>query len=361
MAWYLDGKTSLSLIRTRRVALQDASIPITYRKVHGLHSEHRLHSEPEFMPGTIEDATVPSDEQVRALLTRELKGLTPPVGFLVEQAKDRRSSVLRRSYTCKSTLPQDSFVALAPNLFACTPEFALVQSAAHMTDVEIAQTAYELCGVFSIDQRHSDADVRTVPFASVASMQAFCSKASYVHGAPRVRRMLEYVLDGAASPREVDLALLLFLSRRYGGYGLPKGVLNQPCSAVQRGRIVRLGDGKPYIPDIGWPGKGLAVEYDSAREHSDASRALRDVHRRNIFLSYGVKTFAMTSSQMKSVGASDDFARRIAKELGHETRKRDWTEEWKRRQEKLRSELGLETDRSEFDGWTRVDNPSVLP
>ena len=69
----------------------------------------------------------------------------------------------------------------------------------------------------------------------------------------------------------------------------------------------------------------------------------------------------MTSSQIISVGATDEFARRIAKELGHETRKRDWTEEWKRRQEKLRSELGLETDRSEFDGWTRVDNPSVLP
>lgn len=349
MAFYLDGPTSLALLRLARNRRGDSRIPVTCRKV----------SLPDgWRPapaGRLTDAAVPSDAETERLLGRELAGLTPPLGFFVAHDGARRTSALRYTRLCSVALPDGALVETIPGIFSCSPEFSLLQLAARKGSVEAARAAYELCGVFSLPiSVGGERDlVRTPPCTSAARIAGFCKRATGLSGVKPIRGILPYVLDGAASPREADLALLLFLPRSHGGYGLRPGVLNMPFSTGRRARRVRGGN-EPYIPDIQWPGCNVTVDYDGRDYHAGPVHTARDLRRRNAFASEAVGAITVTNAQLRSVGDMDELARRLALRLGAPVRRRDWSPAWRERQERLRAQLGLPTDRSDFDGWEPV-------
>lgn len=84
-----------------------------------------------------------------------------------------------------------------------------------------------------------------------------------LHGADRARDAARRCRDGAESPMETRLRLLLV------GAGLPEPVLQHP---------VRTAVGELHL-DLAWPDRRLGVEYDGYAWHADRAAFARDRRR----------------------------------------------------------------------------------
>ncbi len=144
-----------------------------------------------------------------------------------------------------------------------------------------------------------------------------------------MRKAAQYVLDGAASPMEAKLALLLTLPRMYGGYGLPAPVLNEPLEV----------NGKPLRCDALWPLSEVALEYDSDTFHTGGDRIAHDSRRRNALAFSDLTTITVTTEQIQSRKEMDYLAAGLARLLNARIRmpKAGFVE----RQVRLRREFGL--------------------
>lgn len=381
MSVCFDAFESLELIRALRMGNANPDLSVASRTI-GLPS----HWKPG-RPDCLNEAQVPDDGEVPSILKRlrdvpGLRGLpedalTPPIGFIVSRACGRRFSRLKRVSVCGAPLPAGSILEIAPGMHICSPEFALLRIAHILSFVPALQVAFELCGTFveeggplaveeydeyGVEPARNAGFVRTAPVSSARRMAALCAGVKGVHGVCAMRSVVPHVLDGAASPREVDLALVLFLPRRRGGYGLPPAELNAVRAVDARTRpLVGVGGGRsgirmPYVPDFSWPRHALALEYDSDAEHTGRTRILRDALRRNAFEADGVGVLTVTNRQLQSVEETDRIALQLAQKLGVVMRGRDWGNgDWRGKQSDLRAALGLDARRSEFEGWHLVE------
>ncbi len=335
----LDGASSLELLRAERFRHAEPDYRVSEREV-------RLPPKWDILP----DRTVPADSFPNAeLLQRCIEGplreLRQPIGLLVGSDGMRsKPSPQSRCSVCSLELPPGSFVRVTDGLFACAPELAFVRLAAHAGFTETLRAGFELCGSYAIAPCAPGGICRSAPPTQVRRIRDYCRACPSLRGIGLARRASAHLMDGSASPRETALAMLLTLPHRYGGYGLPRPELNAAPSAHRRGHRDSRQTG-PFVPDLLWERAGVAVEYNSSGWHSKTSQAARDSRRLNALSMNGMAVYVVTDGLIRSVGDMDALAGEIARKLGVRTRRRDRDERWRTRQETLRTELDLPTDR----------------
>ena len=258
-----------------------------------------------------------------------------PVEVLVSEPEQRRARRLCVSYACMRELPLGSFIKLSGEVYTCSPEYLLVALTPVLSDAEIILLGFELCGSYSTDPRHHRGFTNHQPFTNVGKCQRFLKRAEHLRGAKRVQKLLSFVENGAASPREAKLAALLTLPHSKGGYGLPKPLLNQEISWHDNtGRQIKR------RVDFYWPNQHLALEYDSNMEHTGAQRIAKDSARRNSLSARGLTMLTATQGQIATKEGTDELARAIARHLSFRNRNR--VSNWATRNRKLRKELRLD-------------------
>lgn len=220
-----------------------------------------------------------------------------------------------------------------------SPELTLLVMAKDLTFPEMVELEFELCGSYRISPSSPDGfrthcEALTTP----SSIQRFCSHAGTgVHGVKTVRLASEYVLEGAASPRESALAALLSIRRHYGGLGLPAPELNGRLDLDSDAKNIC---GKDHLLiDLLWREQGVGVEYDSDAFHMyvDPKKVESDKRRVNAALRMGVQLFSMTNAQLMDPYRFRSFAQTVAKALG--VRLRPFTSRQLDRETELRSVL----------------------
>ncbi len=183
----------------------------------------------------------------------------------------------------------------------CLPAPMFVQLASKLDEVELAAIAYELCGSYGLPSTAGYEVVQNLaPFTSVGELAAYATSARAlgVRGAARAAEALKLVAEGSNSPRETEIAVMLSLGRRKGGYDL-RGFLMNAEVKVPKSQQGALGQ-KVIRPDFLWSDKKVTLEYDSNEHHLTPLEKEHDEARRRVLESMGYRVFVMTNEVLRS-------------------------------------------------------------
>ena len=265
---------------------------------------------------------------------------TAPVHIMVANPLERiyRQAIICHTFT--SNIPNDGIVKISDRIAVCTPEFAFVQMAAKLPFAQLVQLGFELCGGYRYSKSRATFEKRA-PITTADKLRK-AAQATAFPGCDAATRASKYVLDNSASPRETQLAMMLSLPMKYGGYGLEQPVLNYRIALAKRAGIIGK---RELFCDLFWPNAQLAIEYDSDAHHAETLAISRDSQRRVALEVEGITCINVTNARLRNFAAFDETALGVAKLLGKriQRNKRDFI----KRNRRLRESIGIST--LEFD------------
>lgn len=176
--------------------------------------------------------------------------LHTPLDCTVFHANKRRSSKYYRYHLSNTDLPFGCFRPCNHGCYVASPPYALLTSAAFLTETQLLMLAFEFCGIYSVysprtrtEKLLQDAYAKRAinptdgwnrvcsatgkasnlwkrePLTTPDELLAFCTEARGLAGAKRLRRVASLVTGVCASPFEAQASILLGLPRRLGGQG----------------------------------------------------------------------------------------------------------------------------------------------
>lgn len=246
-----------------------------------------------------------------------------PLHFLVPSQNMRRRDDAVCAHLHSGSLPAGAFLYLGGGVYVASPEMCLLQSAVQSSLLSVVELGFELCGTYSFHWNGEGFYARD-PLASKQSIIRLLDRSPSAPSGRRLRRALPFLQEGAASPMETALVLMLCLPPRFGGYGIPNPVLNfKHKTGAHMRKITRQGS---FACDLYWPDARLGVEYDSDEHHNEASDVDRDVIRKNSLLGFDIDVVTVRRNQLMDANLFDRTAHLIAKRLGVRIRPRasDW-------------------------------------
>jgi len=212
--------------------------------------------------------------------------------------------------------PQGSFIRGDKELVVSSPELCFLQMASELNFVDLIKLGYEFCGNYRLDKLSEPEQGfrKDIPLTSVAALKFYLNKAAGLKGRKNASKALRYIADGAASPMEPVLAMMLTLPYRLGGYGFEMPRLNYP---IEIGPKTQLSRSKiTYYGDLYWPGARVDIEYDSDAFHSTPDRIAADSIRRTTLNSTGVTVITVSRKQIISNSRMREVAKVLSKKLG---------------------------------------------
>ena len=202
-------------------------------------------------------------------------------------------------------------------IMICRPQVVFAQLAASLDEVDLALIACELAGTYGlVPWADEPLATRVSPLLDVAGFRGYASsaKALGVRGSSRALNALELAVDGSNSPRETAVAVILLLTRPYGGYDLPGFVMNQPIELPQE--LAEFVGAGALRPDFYWPTARLIVEYDSDAYHLNSRQKARDEARRLAFQAAGYELLTLNNEMLTDSDKLDTFMAEVARRLG---------------------------------------------
>ncbi|WP_294418093.1 hypothetical protein [uncultured Senegalimassilia sp.] len=248
-----------------------------------------------------------------------------------KHARTESASVVTHLRT--AALPPSSLVRIGQGYAAASPELAFTQMAKRLSLTQLVTLGFELCGTYaSFGQKETS--YHAIPLTNVAKLSGFIEKSGSFQGKQAARHAMRHIIDGSASPRETQLAMMLALPYRLGGYGLPNPRLNYAVRPPKH-----LGAKRRYILDLYWPELKLDVEYDSDAFHAHEEKMLLDGRRRAALEAMGITSVNVASGQVRNSGAFNELAKQLAVLANHRLRYKD--PDFTKAHLKLRDELGV--------------------
>ena len=240
--------------------------------------------------------------------------LSRPVHLIVGSGNARK---VNRELVChvdSRLFPNASFVQISPELIVSSPELCFVHLAAELSLIELVTLGFELCGTYRLDKSNTERGFRDdLPLTSVAKLNSYLYKVPGMKGHKNAHKALHFITNGSASPMETILVMLLTLPKTFGGYGLPKPLLNHQINLPV---VVSKTTGKTkYYCDLYWPDQKVDVEYDSDAYHATPEGVSRDAIRRNVLASIGVKVVTVSRIQIVSAIKLCEVAKLLSKLL----------------------------------------------
>ena len=228
----------------------------------------------------------------------------------VANAADRRRIAGTACSVCSRTLPARSLISFDDQLWLPSPESLFLQMHGHLTGLECIALGFELCGHYC--PRGTEAyEYDLPPVTSPDKLRRYLNRSAGLRHCDRARRALRFVRPSSASLRETQLALLLSLPFRYGGYAFSDPVLNRPIDVSPISGSKWSRDARRT--DISWEGEPVAVEYDSNEFHSGREKIERDAKRRTLLQAAGFHVVVVTNDQLKKIAEMD----RVERTLNH--------------------------------------------
>ena len=214
-----------------------------------------------------------------------------------------------------SKVPRDAFSPAGEGSFVASPEFCFLQMASVLSFSELVLLGMELCGFYCLDPTEDEGfGRRPVALTSCARIQEFLAENKGARGRRAAEVALSYVADGAASPMESAIYLLLVMPYKRGGYGLPRPLLNHEIKLDEKAR--KLFGGRSCWGDLCWPDSNLDLEYLGRPSHEGMTNMLSDRRRTLAIEEAGYEVVEITKEQVLDLVAFDIVARRIAAKLG---------------------------------------------
>lgn len=257
---------------------------------------------------------------------RSLGAQTEPFDIVCTEPGGRHVKKSMRVHQWGGPYPDGTIIRLGRALYGCSAPVLFCQLQRKASPGTRALLAYELCGTYAVSSNgtlSSDLGALT----SVDELRAFVRAHPSFSGARKAALILKYVADGAASPMEARIAVILCLPVKLGGFGLPVPVLNHK---------IELSDRTIYV-DLFWPEAHIGIEYDSREWHVGQHKFEQDSRRRNASRKKGIELITVTKPEVQSPQEFEDIAARVARQLGKRVRRK--SDEFYRLHAQLRAEV----------------------
>lgn len=308
--WYHAGASARARFRAADISnLEDVA-----------HTAHQLEG---FDLSKLEGLLDPPPRLASALSSRAsarpgTKGRTQPAiraqptrrHVLVPGTTDGRPLQGYDRYRWHGPVPSGTLAVILPGVAVCSPEFCLLQLALRLQPIEFARWATALCASYRIGERGIE---ECEPVTSVRRIEDFLTWNPGHRGVAACRKLLPYLRDGARSPKEVELHLLLALPSSLGGYGLGGDVLNWRLDLGSgAGDLLDRPDRRLAEVDLAWPAKKVGLEY-MGRDHDGKVPA--DRRRLNMLTALGMRILQVDAAQVSDPALLDRTARQLARLL----------------------------------------------
>lgn len=313
--------------------------------------------------------SVPSAAEAQALLEALVPNLVEgadALDVLVSTNSGRHQTKGLRARLCTTKLPAGSFIpadAMGIEFYLCAPELVFLQMASEVELDHLIYVGFALCSSFRLDEyapggcalrEWSDA-----PLTSVARIRSYLERVpAGTKGRGAALRALEHVRDGARSPYEIGLAMVIGMPLRLGGYALGETVMNPEVKVYDgvdvRGQVrwvTRIPDILVSARDSNGVLRRVGVDYDAKLTHGAPDRVARDLDRRNLLApNEDFRHITLGTQQVSNYVAFRREMDRIRRALGQRKKPRlvgDPDSERNRR-------LEADTLARQFDLWDRV-------
>lgn len=217
--------------------------------------------------------------------------------------------------------PAGSFSRLEDGVLVASPELTFMQMARFLDEDLLVAYGYELCGYFA--RCHDEPGFcNCPPLTSVSRISEYLGRLEQLReergegmpwGLAKARRALSHVRDGAASPEEAVVAMVLTLPKRRGGYGIPRACLNA---------VVRLGAEAAelfgidsFVCDLSWNNGSTVLEYQGS-QHKLRSRRSYDLRKGNVLVADGRSVIEMDRRMLARREFMDEVAKSVSMALG---------------------------------------------
>lgn len=191
--------------------------------------------------------------------------------------------------------------------------------------IRLACLGFELCGRYALAPTDTEGfSLREEPLTSVERIDHVLDQLVGLRGAGLARRALPLVQDGARSPMEAALELLLCAPRRLGGMGFVGGRVNYRLATA---------DGKKEV-DLAFPDEGFGLEYQGRAYHA-AEAVRREDRRRNALAGSGITILPIWYEDLAYIDRFNRLVSVVAHLLGVRVRIR--SEAFTQKQRVLRS------------------------
>ena len=147
---------------------------------------------------------------------------------------------------------------------------------------------------------------RIRPAMSVNEVASFLSSVRYLRGSKSAREAVRLLTDGAASPAEAVLGLMMGLPCKEGGYGF-KGIELNPKAPVPQ-ELRSLVSAETYHPDCYLPTIEVDLEMQSYENHSGKRALVHDASRRNDIQTLGIEVRDVTWDCVSHLDKFDKLA-----------------------------------------------------
>lgn len=240
------------------------------------------------------------------------------------------------SFTCATgALPRGSFYVLPEAFCVASPELVFLQAARSLTRTQLIALGFELCGTYSHAKNPDGESIeRKTPLTSIEAISDFLSRSSGLQGVKRAESALHYVIEDSASPMESEIAMLMSMPRRYGGFGLPRPIMNY-CIAFDE-EACKMASTSFARADLCWPEAKLDIEYDSELWHSSRQQSSQDKSRANALNSMHYMVIFVSNGDYNDSEAFESIVNTAADRIGFYMRKPN------SRETQLREELRRE-------------------
>ncbi len=243
---------------------------------------------------------------------------------LVTRTANRRLSGTVCRHCWSSPVPPKSFVLIGPGIYMSTPEFTFLQLARVLSPIDLILVGCTLCASYFIDPTTSRVTKRT-PITSTKRIAQFLDHAANIRGVCAARAALSHVADGAESPQEVNLFLMMSLPPALGGNGVGELMLNYdiPVGPMDI-PILDRPDRKCFRIDMGRPTEHKGAEY--LGKHHDL-QVDQDRMRLNALLAKGEQILQVQYADLVDPTRATRLANQLVTMLGEELPVRTPSEE----------------------------------
>lgn len=250
-----------------------------------------------------------------------------PVHLLTDRKSRRMPTEAIICHLRTAPLAKGAFRRLGPKLLIASPELSFLEMAGVLPLPKLAEYGCLLCGTYTADYATPCINDRK-PLTSKDRLADFIEAMSGTNGCKQARRALRSVTEGAASPYESKLMLLLSMPTKQGGYGFPLPEFNRRIDFSKREQRLY---GRPFVVlDLFWPHARVGIEYDGQAYHSSAEDLGRDRRKNSELSCKGITVLRVDREQLATPSSVYVLAQKLARLMGRQLH-RPSPQQWRAR------------------------------
>ena len=255
-----------------------------------------------------DDLEVPPSERIRALAERY--DLSLPLHILAPFDAARRSTKAMRCHAWSSNIPGEALLLLDDDVYLSMPAFLFQQLSARSDFENRFMLGSELLGSYALCAGAPGGIIQRPKLATRAGILEFLESHPGTHGSRQALDTAKYLLEGARSPKEAEIAALYSLPRKMGGRGIAELEMDRRIELTPEASVVARR--RYLVCDHFLRIEGRDHEYDSDDWHLTRHMHEKDIRRENALGLMGVKLTIMTNGQLHDWDTFDAIAQHLA-------------------------------------------------